>query len=50
VVESFGEAHGTNVLADFPKGFPAGYRERFAAHSAVVDMQHLLSLTEKNRW
>ncbi|KAB0507898.1 NAD-glutamate dehydrogenase [Pseudomonas moorei] len=48
VVESFGEAHGTNVLADFPKGFPAGYRERFAAHSAVVDMQHLLSLSEKN--
>ena len=48
MVESFGEAHGTNVLADFPKGFPAGYRERFAAHSAVVDMQHLLSLTEKN--
>ena len=48
VVESFGEAHGTNVLADFPKGFPAGYRERFAAHSAVVDMQHLLSLKESN--
>ncbi|WP_223486735.1 NAD-glutamate dehydrogenase [Pseudomonas sp. A-RE-19] len=48
VVESFGEAQGTNVLADFPKGFPAGYRERFAAHSAVVDMQHLLSLSEKN--
>ena len=47
-VESFGEAHGTNVLADYPKGFPAGYRERFAAHSAVVDMQHLLSLNEKN--
>src|SRR5690606_40620838 len=43
-----GEAHGTNVLADFPKGFPAGYRERFAAHSAVVDMQHLNSLTEAN--
>nr|WP_180201872.1 NAD-glutamate dehydrogenase [Pseudomonas sp. SbOxS1]NYU01117.1 NAD-glutamate dehydrogenase [Pseudomonas sp. SbOxS1] len=47
-VETFGEAHGTNVLADFPKGFPAGYRERFAAHSAVVDMQHLLNLNEKN--
>ncbi|MGJ7515381.1 NAD-glutamate dehydrogenase [Pseudomonas baetica] len=46
-VESFGEAQGTNVLADFPKGFPAGYRERFAAHSAVVDMQHLLNLSEK---
>ncbi|MCP3749328.1 NAD-glutamate dehydrogenase [Pseudomonas sp. SBB6] len=46
-VESFGEAQGTNVLADFPKGFPAGYRERFAAHSAVVDMQHLLTLSER---
>ncbi|WP_129974088.1 MULTISPECIES: NAD-glutamate dehydrogenase [unclassified Pseudomonas] len=46
-VETFGEANGTNVLADFPKGFPAGYRERFAAHSAVVDMQHLLNLSEK---
>ncbi|WP_282362683.1 NAD-glutamate dehydrogenase domain-containing protein, partial [Pseudomonas sp. PS01300] len=45
-VESFGEAQGTNVLADFPKGFPAGYRERFAAHSAVVDMQHLLTLSD----
>ena len=47
VVESLGEAQGTTVLADFPKGFPAGYRERFAAHSAVVDMQHLLSLSEQ---
>ncbi|MFJ3484328.1 NAD-glutamate dehydrogenase [Pseudomonas sp. NPDC090202] len=46
VIESFGEAQGTNVLADFPKGFPAGYRERFAAHSAVVDMQHVLNLSE----
>ncbi|MDN5517268.1 MAG: NAD-glutamate dehydrogenase, partial [Pseudomonas sp.] len=44
MVESFGEAQGTNVLAEFPDGFPAGYRERFAPHSAVVDMQHLLSL------
>ncbi|WP_407311222.1 NAD-glutamate dehydrogenase [Pseudomonas sp. nanlin1] len=45
-VESFGEAQGTNVLADFPKGFPAGYRERFAPHSAVVDMQHLQALSD----
>nr|WP_298115886.1 NAD-glutamate dehydrogenase [uncultured Pseudomonas sp.] len=45
IVETFGEAQGTNVLADFPSGFPAGYRERFAPHSAVVDMQHLLSLS-----
>lgn len=47
VVETLGEAKGTEVLADFPKGFPAGYRERFAAHSAVVDLQHLLSLSER---
>ncbi len=47
VVEGFGEAQGTNILADFPKGFPAGYRERFAAHSAVVDMQHVLALSER---
>ncbi|MEK1905400.1 MAG: NAD-glutamate dehydrogenase, partial [Pseudomonas sp.] len=49
VVESFGEAQGTQVLADFPKGFPAGYYERFAPHSAVVDMQHLLSLSEQRQ-
>ncbi|MFV3405180.1 MULTISPECIES: NAD-glutamate dehydrogenase [Pseudomonas] len=46
VVENFGEAQGTSILDDFPKGFPAGYRERFAAHSAVVDMQHVLGLSE----
>ncbi|WP_313088977.1 NAD-glutamate dehydrogenase [Pseudomonas sp.] len=47
VVERFGEAQGTGILADFPKGFPAGYRERFAPHSAAVDMQHVLSLTDE---
>ncbi|TBU82074.1 NAD-glutamate dehydrogenase [Pseudomonas daroniae] len=47
MVESFGEAKGTRVLTDFPKHFPAGYRERFPAHSAVVDMQHLRSLSEE---
>ncbi|MFT5782674.1 MAG: glutamate dehydrogenase, partial [Pseudomonas sp.] len=49
VVESFGEAHGTSVLSAFPDGFPAGYRERFAAHSAVVDMQHLFNLTPERK-
>ncbi|AYC33485.1 NAD-glutamate dehydrogenase [Pseudomonas cavernae] len=46
IIESFGEAKGTKVLGDFPKSFPAGYRERFAPHSAVVDMQHVLSLSD----
>ncbi|RIA31328.1 glutamate dehydrogenase (NAD) [Ectopseudomonas oleovorans] len=45
IVDSLGEAKGTRVLGDFPKNFPAGYRERFAPHSAVVDMQHLLRLS-----
>jgi len=49
VVESFGEAQGTQVLSQFPNGFPAGYRERFAPHSAVVDMQHLLSLSDERQ-
>ncbi|MES2817626.1 MAG: NAD-glutamate dehydrogenase [Pseudomonadota bacterium] len=49
VVESLGEAQGTNVLSDFPAGFPAGYSERFAPHSAVVDLQHLLSLSDQRQ-
>ena len=49
MVESLGEAQGTEVLSEFPDGFPAGYRERFAPHSAVVDMQHLLSLNTERQ-
>ena len=48
VNERFGEARGTAILSDFPKGFPAGYRERFTAHSAAVDMQHILSLSDEH--
>ncbi|GGJ84066.1 NAD-glutamate dehydrogenase [Pseudomonas matsuisoli] len=46
MVENFGEAQGTTLLSEFAKGFPAGYRERFAPHSAIVDMQHILNLSE----
>jgi glutamate dehydrogenase len=45
IIEHLGEARGTRVLGEFPGGFPAGYRERFPAPSALVDMQHLLSLS-----
>jgi len=45
VIERFGEAQGTGVLNSYPKGFPAGYRERFSPQAAVVDMQHVLSLS-----
>ena len=37
MVESFGEANGTKVLADFPKGFPAGYRT-LPREKAVYDV------------
>lgn len=47
VVERFGEARGTHLLSEFPKGFPAGYRERFSPQSATVDMQHVLDLSEE---
>ena len=47
VVERFGEAKGTHLLSQFPKGFPAGYRERFSPQSATVDMQHVLDLSEE---
>ncbi|MCQ4324546.1 NAD-glutamate dehydrogenase [Stutzerimonas stutzeri] len=47
MVERFGEAQGTNLLGEFPKGFPAGYRERFSPQSATVDMQHVLALNEE---
>ena len=49
MVDSFGEAQGTSILADYPLGFPAGYRERFAPHLAVVDMRHLLALNDDRR-
>ncbi|SDR80386.1 NAD-glutamate dehydrogenase [Pseudomonas oryzae] len=45
VVESFGEAQGTDLLASFAGGFPASYRERFEPHMAVVDLRHLLGLS-----
>jgi glutamate dehydrogenase len=49
MVERFGEARGTDLLARFAPGFPAGYRERFEPHSAVADMQHIRSLSEEQR-
>ncbi|KHL68687.1 NAD-specific glutamate dehydrogenase [Pseudomonas flexibilis] len=49
MVERFGEARGTDLLARFAPGFPAGYRERFEPHSAVADMQHIRSLSDEQR-
>ena len=49
MIERFGEARGTDLLARFAPGFPAGYRERFEPHSAVADMQHIRSLSDEQR-
>ena len=44
LLETFGEARGSDLLVSFAGGFPAGYRERFEPHQAVADLQHLLGL------
>ncbi|HYQ39625.1 MAG TPA: NAD-glutamate dehydrogenase domain-containing protein, partial [Pseudomonas sp.] len=46
VLESFGEARGSDLLASFAGGLPAGYRERCEPAQAVADLQHLLGLDE----
>ena len=47
LLEAFGEARGTDLRASFADGFPAGYRERFEPHMAVIDLRHLLELSEE---
>lgn len=47
LLEAFGEARGTDLRAGFADGFPAGYRERFEPYQAVIDLQHLLELSEE---
>lgn len=47
MIQHFGEARGTNLLARFAPGFPAGYRERFEPHSAVADLQHIRGLSDE---
>lgn len=47
LLETLGEAQATAALDAFSAGFPAGYTERFTAASGVVDMQHLLSLSDE---
>ena len=44
--DSLGEADAAVAWANFGEHFPAGYSERFTTASAVVDLRHLLSLTD----
>jgi glutamate dehydrogenase len=45
--ESLGEGAAIDAWSAFGGSFPAGYSERFTTASAVVDLQHLLALTEE---
>ena len=44
--DSLGEAEASRAWTNFGDSFPAGYSERFTTASAVVDLRHLLSLSE----
>ncbi|QIB52533.1 NAD-glutamate dehydrogenase [Pseudomonas sp. OIL-1] len=46
--ETLGEADATEAWDNFSESFPAGYSERFTTASAVVDLKHLLNLSEEN--
>ncbi|RHW20911.1 NAD-glutamate dehydrogenase [Pseudomonas jilinensis] len=49
LLESLGEAKATEAMSQFTGGFPAGYSERFTPATGVVDLQHLLALTDQQR-
>ena len=44
LADRLGEGRAAALLADYPQGFPAGYRERFSPYSAAVDIEHLQEL------
>jgi len=45
LVEALGEARGNELFKQFGSAFPAGYREDFAARSAVPDIEMMARLT-----
>ncbi len=45
LVAALGEARGSELFARFGAAFPAGYREDFAARSAVPDIEMMARLT-----
>ncbi len=46
LIEAQGEARGSELFRQFGSAFPAGYREDFAARSAVPDIGLMAPLTE----
>src|SRR4030081_215117 len=46
LTQALGEARGNSLFRQFAGAFPAGYREDFAARSAVPDIEMMDRLTE----
>jgi len=47
LIEASGEARGNELLRRFGDAFPAGYREEFAARSAVPDIEMMAKLSDE---
>ncbi|MCL6414620.1 NAD-glutamate dehydrogenase [Aestuariirhabdus sp. Z084] len=48
VLEAKGEVSGNHLVSRYGAGFPASYKERFGARTAVVDIEHLDQLSADN--
>lgn len=48
VIEHYGEETGNILLMRYQNAFPADYREKFTARTAVYDIEHMQSLTKTN--
>ncbi len=49
IIEAEGEVGGNRLIANYRSGFPASYQERFGARTAVVDIEHMETLSTDNR-
>ena len=48
LTETLGEEKGIHSFNHFGSGFPASYRAHFSARTAVIDIQHMQSMSEEN--
>ena len=46
LIDSLGEARGNELFRQFGGAFPAAYRDDFAAHAAVLDIEMMAELTD----
>ncbi|KDE39181.1 NAD-specific glutamate dehydrogenase, large form [Nitrincola lacisaponensis] len=48
LTDAMGEEQGIHSYNHFNGGFPASYRAHFSARTAVIDIQHMRSMTDSN--